>query len=299
MQLQLYKSLWGHRGNPERLLKSLQADGFDGIEVQASVLAAHGGADLLARHKIDWIAEICTAGSYVPHRRATIADHLADLQDKLQQAIPMQPRFVSCIAGCDAWKIADSIVFFREAMQLAAAAGVIISFETHRARSLFNPWVTLDVLDALPDIKLTCDFSHWCVVLERSLDTEADALQRIVQNAFHVHARVGYDQGPQVPHPAALEYAPWLHAHERWWQMIWLRQQQERSSVATMTPEFGPDGYLHQMPFTCEAVADLDEINCWMAQRQREHFNGWAARSMAQVRQVDQQAGIAAAGGAR
>lgn len=281
MQLGLYKSLWGFRGNLDRLLKNLRSEGFDGIEAQASFLAAHGGAELLQRHGANWIAEICTAGSYVPHRKATVADHLADLQDKLQQAKPLSPLFATCIGGCDAWKLADSVAFFRDAMQLAADAGIVISFETHRSRSLFNPWVTLDVLDALPTINLTCDFSHWCVVLERSLDTEAEALQRIVPNAFHLHARVGYDQGPQVPHPAALEYAPWLHAHERWWQAIWQSQHAAGRALSTMTPEFGPDGYLHQLPFTCEPVADLDEINCWMAQRQREHFVEWMARSAA------------------
>lgn len=286
MQLGLYKSLWGFRGNLDKLLKNLRGEGFDGIEAQASLISAHGGAELLQRHGVDWIAEICTAGSYVPHRKATVADHLADLQDKLLQSRPLAPRFVTCIGGCDAWKLTDSVAFFRDAMQMAADAGVNISFETHRSRSLFNPWVTLDVLEALPDIRLTCDFSHWCVVLERSLDTEAEAMQRIALNAFHVHARVGYDQGPQVPHPAALEYAPWLHAHERWWQNIWQLHKAAGRALTTMTPEFGPDGYLHQVPFTCEPVADLDEINCWMAQRQREHFIEWTARSAATQQSV-------------
>jgi hypothetical protein len=29
----------------------------------------------------------------------------------------------------------------------------------------------------------------------------------------------------------------------------------------TITPEFGPDGYLPQLPFTGQPVADLEEIN--------------------------------------
>ena len=39
-----------------------------------------------------------------------------------------------------------------------------------------------------------------------------------------------------------------------------------------MTPEFGPDGYLQAAPFSGKPVADLDEINHWMATRQRERF---------------------------
>ena len=34
-----------------------------------------------------------------------------------------------------------------------------------------------------------------------------------------------------------------------------------------MTPEFGPDGYLHTLPYKKAPVADLDNINRWMAKR--------------------------------
>jgi hypothetical protein len=36
----------------------------------------------------------------------------------------------------------------------------------------------------------------------------------------HIHARVGYAQGPQVPDPRAPEYQAALVAHERWWDQI-------------------------------------------------------------------------------
>jgi hypothetical protein len=40
----------------------------------------------------------------------------------------------------------------------------------------------------------------------------------------------------------------------------------------TMTPEFGPDGYLQAAPFTQIPVADLWELNRWIGQRQRSRF---------------------------
>ncbi len=39
-----------------------------------------------------------------------------------------------------------------------------------------------------------------------------------------------------------------------------------------MTPEFGPDGYLHVLPFHGSPVANLDQVNHWMARRVRENF---------------------------
>ena len=39
-----------------------------------------------------------------------------------------------------------------------------------------------------------------------------------------------------------------------------------------MTPEFGPDQYLHQEPFTQRAAADLRGVNHWMLQRLRSEL---------------------------
>jgi hypothetical protein len=183
-----------------------------------------------------------------------------------------KPLFLTVIAGCDAWSIGEHVEFFAEAIGIADELGVTASFETHRSRSLFNPWTARDILRQLPEMKLTCDYSHWCVVCERLLDSEPDVLSLCTERAWHIHARVGYAQGPQVPHPAAPEYREALEAHERWWDQIWRAQLARGRQISTMTPEFGPDGYLQSHPFTGEPAADLREVNAWMARRQRERF---------------------------
>lgn len=277
MDLQVFKTLWGHPGSFGSAIAVAATDGFNGIEGPVP----ENAAELLpALHQagLKYIAEICTAGSYVPQRKASVAQHLADLEHKLQRSLVLRPLFVTCIGGCDAWPLKDSVSFFREASVMAESYGLVISFETHRSRSLFNPWVTLQVLESIPEMNLTCDFSHWCVVCERSMDTEMAALERVAGNAFHVHARVGYDQGPQVPDPRAPEYDDWLQAHERWWRMIWRTQADSGRQHSTLTPEFGPDGYLHELPFSRRPVAELRELNSWMAGREREQFMRWSSQ---------------------
>lgn len=274
MKLQIYKTLWGHNGSYEEAAAEALAANFDGIEgpIPQQPGDQHRFAEILEHSGLLYIAEVCTAGSYVPDRRADVNTHLASLQKALRSSLYLKPQFVNCIGGCDAWSMDDNLSFFRGAMQLAADLGVIISFETHRSRSLFNPWVTQHAVAALPDIRLTCDFSHWCVVCERLIDTESDVINVIAPNAFHLHARVGYDQGPQVPHPAAPEYGHCLRAHQNWWEILWQAQLQRGFAVTTMTPEFGPDGYLHLLPYTQAPIADLWEINRWMAATERQHF---------------------------
>ena len=127
-----------------------------------------------------------------------------------------------------------------------------------------------EVLHEVPDLKVTCDFSHWCVVSERLLlDEEPEILELMAKHAFHVHARVGYTQGAQVPDPRAPEYAAELASHERWWSVLATLMAKRGFSEMTMTPEAGPDGYLQEAPFTREPVADLWEVNRWVGLRQK------------------------------
>jgi sugar phosphate isomerase/epimerase len=281
MQLKIFKTLWGFDGDYAEAAEQAVAAGFDGLEGQVPEAPAAQQAlqAALQEHGLAFIAEITTAGAYVPDRRASLEQHLADLEKGLARCQAFSPIWVTAIAGCDAWPEADSRDFFARAMALGARYRTPISFETHRSRSLFNPWVTQRLLAALPDLELTVDFSHWCVVCERLLDSELDVIDAIAPQVRHIHARVGYDQGPQVPHPAAPEYAEALAAHQRWWESCWRAQAERGLDCTTLTPEFGPDGYLHQLPFTRAPVADLWQINRWMGDTERNHFATYLARS--------------------
>jgi len=81
----------------------------------------------------------------------------------------------------------------------------------------------------------------------------------------HIHARVGHAQGPSVAHPFAPEWAEALEAHRRCWGLFGLQRSAASCGPFTITPKFGPDGYLPTLPFTAQPVADLLEINGAMA----------------------------------
>lgn len=275
MELKIFKTLWGHSGSLDDAIADCRENGFDGIEGQVPPETRQEFQSKRSDSGLEFIAEICTAGSYVPNRKATVGAHLESLHRQAEFALECHALFLTVIGGCDAWPMSMSVLFFEKAMELADQLGVTMSFETHRSRSLFNPWITRDILHELPPMKLTCDFSHWCVVCERLVDTEPEIIALCARHAHHIHARVGYDQGPQVPHPAAPEFRPALEAHEHWWSLIWQEQSARGFETSTMTPEFGPDGYLQCEPFTGKPVADLKEINDWMAKRERERFKNW------------------------
>jgi len=277
MRLDTFKTLWGHQGSYAEAAAQAHEAGFAGLEATLPAEPARQRelAAALRDANLGYIGEVYTGGWYVPDRRASPERHLTDIAAALAAADELAPRFVTAIAGCDAWPLDTSLRFFEDALRLTEKSGHALVFETHRSRTLFNPWVTVEVLRRLPELRLTADFSHWFVVCERALDDEPEAMEFIASRVHHIHARVGYDQGPQVPHPAAPEYARWLEAHQRLWESIWQSQRSRGYTTTTLTPEFGPDGYLHEQPYTREPVADLWEINRWMASTEREHFARW------------------------
>jgi hypothetical protein len=274
VRLVVFASQWA-LGSFQACRDGVSRGTYDGIEgpVPTTSGAARELRRALEADGVPWLAEVCTGGDYAPATSVSFEAHFADLAEQVQRAAEAGPVLINCLAGSDSWPLALAVEFYERALAAGERAGVELSFETHRSRPTFNPWSTRDLLLALPALRITCDFSHWCAVCERLVDDES-VLSLAVERARHVHARVGYAQGPQVPDPRAPEFARELEAHEGWWNRIWSAAEARGASFFPMTPEFGPDGYLHHLPFTDVPVADLSSINGWMATRQKARFAG-------------------------
>jgi sugar phosphate isomerase/epimerase len=256
--------MWGVDQPWADVLPRLPDLGFVGIEAPLPFLQDHP-PDLAARHGLRCLPMIFTEG-------ATVAEHVASFREQLDACRTYDPVLVTCHDGRDAWTDDEAARYFREVLAIEADRGIPVAHETHRGRILFTPWRTVRLLDRFEALRLCCDFSHWVCVCERLLDDQEDALAYCAERALHVHARVGYEEGPQVPDPRAPECRPHLDAHERWWSLIWQAQHAQDHPASTLTPEFGPPPYLHTLPHTAMPVADLDAICTWMARRQADRF---------------------------
>lgn len=275
VQLKLFKTLWGFNGSYADATKVAIEQGYDGIEgpVPETVSETEEFAELLRKNDLHYIAEVATTGSYVPDRRLTVKDHLAYLQQRIESLKILQPEFITCLGGCDAWPESDSICFLSEAIGIASDINLDISFETHRGRIFFNPWVTQRILKKLPSLKLTCDFSHWYVVCEGIQETEEDIIQSLLPNAWHIHGRVGYDQGAQVPDPRSSLFKVELNKHYGWWSSIWCEHFKQSRKITTLTPEFGVDGYEYFDSIDGKPLVDIEAINMWVADKMKKRFN--------------------------
>jgi sugar phosphate isomerase/epimerase len=266
MKLLLIRHLWGVSAPWDLAFPQIKDLGYAGIESRLPAPDRRRNfRRLLSEHGFHYIPQVFTSG-------LDASAHINSLKSQLEEAVAFSPLLVNAHSGQDSWSEDEAARFFEQALRLEAKFGFRIAHETHRGRVLFNPWTTSRILKRFPELNLCCDFSHWVCVAERLLPDHEESVRLAAAHCLHLHARVGYEQGPQVPDPRAPEYATHLSAHEQWWKWAWKSQQQRRFKVSTLTPEFGPPLYQHTLPFTGVPVSDLWDICNWQARRQAANF---------------------------
>ena len=128
---------------------------------------------------------------------------------------------------------------FEQNNALIALAGTEVMHETHRGKFNFAAHITAPYLQANPELKITFDISHWVAVAESYLDDQAHAVALAISRAEHIHARVGFPEGPQIPDPRVPVWQEAVRRHLNWWSRI-----AATHDSLTITPEFGPFPYL-------------------------------------------------------
>lgn len=267
MKLKLIRQLWGIDKPWDEVFERIRQAGFSGVEIALPFLEpVDSTKEMISRFEFDLVPMIFTEGD-------TVKDHIESFRSQLRRAAEFDPILVTCHDGRDAFSQADAIEYYESVLRVEQDFGCKVAHETHRGRILYNPWTTADLLDRFGSLQLCCDFSHWVCVCERLIDDQAAIIDQCAERALHVHARVGYNEGPQVPDPRVPLYEPELEAHERWWDTIWASQRERGMTISTLTPEFGPPPYMQTHPSTGEPASDLWEVSNWIARRQAERFD--------------------------
>ncbi len=280
MKLLLVRHLWGvdlgYGLKP--FIDKWRSVGYRALEASPRLVPDHDELRrVLNGEGFVWISQIF---SNMQMGGGSIALHLSTLREQIEVCLDAEPLFFNAPSGSDAWTLDLAEDFYGTVRDLETELNITFCHETHRSRFFSNPWNTGRLLERVPDIKLTADFSHWVCVAERLLADAAPILSRVAHNCHHIHAREGYEQGRQVPDPRAPEWQLNLQTHARWWEAIWSAEQAQGMETTTLTPEFGPPPYLLVSPFTQQLVADLPPICDWMAERKARRFGAWSAECM-------------------
>ncbi|MDP4261342.1 MAG: sugar phosphate isomerase/epimerase [Bacteroidota bacterium] len=267
MNIKFFCPRWGFETVPwETFLANVKDAGYAGIEwFPYSEKTDHQKViGLLQQHEL----QFCIVMTVLqPH--TNFADYLSAFKNQLLDLGAMRngdygPLFITAQTGREyfsAGQVEECLLCCR---QVSQQTHVPIYQETHRNKWAYAAHVVHPFLERHPDLLLTLDVSHWFCVSESYLEDQQATVEKAIQQARHIHARVGHAQGPQVWEPSAPEYAEALEAHLKIWDKWIQTRLQEGTTDCTITPEFGPPPY---MVFANREGSPMEEqwrLNYWM-----------------------------------
>ncbi|KAJ5771972.1 hypothetical protein N7520_002501 [Penicillium odoratum] len=261
MRIDRFRTTWGiepgnNLENWAKWFQELKTLGYSGVEVNIHQLDPDNHFPLLRKICDDLDFEISALAhsswvDYLGPRPVGLkaADHLRNYRAALQLAEPLNPVSFNFQSGEDAWNIEESVKFYRGTLGVDKEFGLSgrVYHETHRNRSLFTPYAAQQILRAVPELRITADFSHWMICLERLLDIgEGDRamMDSIIPHVYHIHARIGTTQASQCPEPLNPIFEQERLCFERLWtKVIQCRFEQNPESSIIIVPEYGPFPY--------------------------------------------------------
>jgi hypothetical protein len=243
MTLLIMQSMWameklpwkGQEWSLEEKVNRIADAGFDGAAVEFDdPPTAKRTTELLRERGLRWSVECYpkTVEELKPvledaHRLGIEGVTHINLQPNVKPA-----RVLECIPYILGW------------LELARGLPVPVLFETHRDRMTTDLLFTLQLIEAVPDMRLTADLSHAVVGREfRWPVSEEDhaLVVPILERAWAFHGRVASREQVQIqiswPH-----HRQWLDLFLGWWEQgfrSW-RRRAPAGAELTFTTELGP-----------------------------------------------------------
>ncbi len=259
-KLLFFQTNWGNQLSWDAFCESTKASGYDGIEVWLPVDKNDQESLRSALKKHNLLVAFLNGTDKTVH----FQESLKAYTDNLKLLLAWKPVYINCHTGSDFYTMAQNKAFIDAAILLSTSEKIPIYHETHRGRFSYNLPDTKRYLQAIPDLKLNLDISHWMVVHESLLkDNDADLIQ-ILDRSYHIHARVGHEEAPQVNDPEAPEWASALERHLDIWEQLIRQKWKEGKDTFTVTTEFGPPNYLPTLPYTQMPVSDQWRANVFI-----------------------------------
>ncbi len=268
MDIKYLCTYWGSEDlSAKAFLDKVLSHGFDGVEINFpddQQFVDEFMSELKRIRQTSHPSFIFIAQQVLSNEKETVAAYKERLTNRLNFLVGLHPNAINSHTGKDFFDFDANVDILHLTEEIASKSGIPIWHEIHRGRFSFHLRTLLDYLNIFPNLKLIADLSHFCVVSESDLSDQHELLTRIYPNIEHIHARVGFEQSPQVNHPFAPEWKKHLDRYTTWWNEIVQLQSQNGNAHFTITPEFGPFPYMPQAPFTQSPLAYQWDLNTEM-----------------------------------
>jgi sugar phosphate isomerase/epimerase len=258
---------WGFAGTWEEFGSKVKKEGYEGVEVwwpgdeknRNELLA------MLSKYNLK-------VGFLYGSGESDFTKHEAQFHVVIEATAKTKPLYINCHSSKDYFTVDQKSKLINFTTGLSSSSGVPIYHETHRGRACYSATVTRELIEKIPELRLTLDISHWCNVHESLLQDQEETVALALSRTDHIHARIGHAEGPQVNDPRAPEWESAVKAHFAWWDNVVERKRKEGKAITFLT-EFGPPHYLPALPYSQQPVANQWDINVYMLQMLRKRYS--------------------------
>jgi sugar phosphate isomerase/epimerase len=243
-RLQVYQALWGmdklvspEASLAEKFDRVLEA-GFDGMAIDLGALT------------------FAQAQETVPHFVRTgllggltaFPGSVEGLRPALELAHRINAPFVVVIGQEMPVRVADMIPVVEGWLRVAEQEGMPIQFETHRNCITNDLFATIQLLEAVPEMRLAADLSHYVVDREMPCPPTPylqELIGRILSCSESFQGRVAARGQIQLPLGFA-QNAKWVALFRRWWKegfAAWRARHACDDAPLVFVCELGPPDY--------------------------------------------------------
>ncbi|MEM0990230.1 MAG: sugar phosphate isomerase/epimerase [Pseudomonadota bacterium] len=249
--LHVYTSLWAmqpHDQSAERLdhqeiVEKVAAAGYHGMALDL------GAADIAV---VDEVAPMMVRAGLTPLIVA-FPKSVPELRDVLKRAKDIGAPFVDVIGQVMPLSVDGMIPVIREWIEMSEQEGMPIQFETHRNCITNDLYATLCLMDAVPEMRICADLSHY--VVDREFwyplsERDMGLISRVLARSDSFQGRVASRQQIQLQLDFP-QHQKWVELFKGWWREGFASWQSRNADGACVflcelgPPEYamtGPDG---------------------------------------------------------
>lgn len=240
--LEVFQSLWAMTRRPangvemplDEQFEIIAAAGFDGVDIVYGDYATAELAPLLRQHRL-----ACTITAF--------PETVDALAPALNMAAALGARHLNIIGKVYPFGIEQGAEYVRGWLRQCDAAGVEVSIETHRDCITTDMLYTLQLMEAVPEMSLCADLSHYVVGREFSWPITAEVqsqIESILGRSSCFQGRVASREQIQLQ-ISFPQHRQWLDLFCGWWAYGFSSWKQRNPADARLNflCELGPREY--------------------------------------------------------
>jgi hypothetical protein len=241
-KLEVFQSLWAMTQRPRngvemplaQMMAKIAAADFDGVDIVYGDYSQAELQPLLAKWRL-----ACTVTAF--------PDSIDALQPVLELALALDARHLNIIGAVYPFSVKEGAAYVRGWLELCDKADMPVTIETHRDCLTTDMLYTLQLMDAVAEMALCADLSHFVVgrELKWPITSEAQSqIESVLDRSVAFQGRVASREQIQLqisfPH-----HQEWFDQFADWWAYgfrSW-KQRNADDAVLNYLCELGPREY--------------------------------------------------------